>query len=81
LANEFAINRETVLLTLRRRGVAIRHRSLGPEQVTLTSEFYGQGLSLVRVAETLGVTPGAVDKALKAAGVKLRPRPGVAKPS
>ena len=56
LANEFAINRETVSLILRRRGVAIRHRSrsLGPEQVTLASELYGQGLSLARVAERLG---------------------------
>jgi hypothetical protein len=34
--------------------LAIRHRSLGPEQVALASELYDEGLSLVRVAERLG---------------------------
>ena len=56
--------------------MAIRHRSLGPDQLAEASKLYSQGLSLVRVAEALGVTRGAVSNALKTAGVKLRPRPG-----
>jgi len=42
----------------------------------MASELYDEGLSLDRVAERLGVTRGAVYNALKAAGVKLRSRPG-----
>jgi predicted DNA-binding protein YlxM (UPF0122 family) len=56
--------------------VAIRHRSLGAEQVARASELYADGLSLVHVAEELGVTRGAVNNALRAAGIPLRPRRG-----
>lgn len=66
----------TVSLILRRRKVAVRHRSLGPEQVTQASALYAEGLSLVRMAEELGVTRGAVNSALRAAGIQLRPRRG-----
>jgi predicted DNA-binding protein YlxM (UPF0122 family) len=76
LADQFAINRETVSLILRRRNVAIRHRSLGPKQVAEASMLYADGLSLVRVAEELGVTRGAVNTALRTAGIPLRPRRG-----
>jgi hypothetical protein len=76
LADEFSINRETVSLIFRRLGVAIRHRSVGSKQVAQASKLYAEGLSLMRVAERLGVTQGAVNNALKAAGVELRRRPG-----
>jgi predicted DNA-binding protein YlxM (UPF0122 family) len=66
MADEFQIKRETVSLTLRRQSDAIRHRSLGPEQVAKASQLYGGGLSLLRVAQVLGVSRGAVSNALPA---------------
>lgn len=68
LADEFRINRETASLLLRRQGVAIRHRSLGPEQVAQASKLYVDGLSLARVADAMGVIRGAVNNALEGCG-------------
>jgi hypothetical protein len=65
-AEAFDVNHETVSRILRKQEVGFRHRSLGWEQVVLASKLFADGLSLVPVAQKLGVTRGAVHNALKA---------------
>lgn len=75
LADQFNINRETFWAHFEETGR--RHTTSEPaEQVAQASELYGEGSSLLRVAQELVVSRVAVNDALRAAGIELRPRRG-----
>lgn len=74
LAVSFRINRTTVLGHVRRHGVPKRDRqALRDDDVETAATLYAEGRSAERVAEELQVAPSTVRRALKGAGVTLRP--------
>jgi hypothetical protein len=74
LAASFQVNRTTVLGHVRRHGVRKRdRRALQGEEVDRAAQLYAGGQSADWVAAQLGVAPSTVRRALKDAGVALRP--------
>jgi transposase len=80
LSGQFKINRTTVVRHLERHGVPRRgsQRKLTDEDVTAAAELYHQGWSLIRLGQHYGVDDETVRRALRKAGVTLRPRRGQA---
>ena len=76
IAAQHDVCRTTVSKYLKQRGVAIRLRSLGTNDVALAIGLYGSGLSVARVAERIGCAPNTVRSELLAAGVEMRDRHG-----
>ena len=78
LAAEFEVNRHTVSAHLERHGVARRgqKQKLTDEQVPEAIDLYASGWSLVRVGEHFDVNAETVRRALRAAGIVLRPKGG-----
>ena len=75
LAASFRINRTTVLGHVRRHGVPKRdRRALRQDDVERAVKLYPEGRSADWVAAELWVVPSTVRRALKDAGVTLRPR-------
>lgn len=75
LATTFGVHRTTVLAHLERRG-AQRRSGVVTKNIDEASRLYEQGWSLARVGEHFGVDGETVRRALRAAGVTLRPRRG-----
>jgi DNA-binding CsgD family transcriptional regulator len=74
LAASFQINRTTVLGHVRRHGVPKRNRrALRPDDVDRAAKLYSEGCSAEWVADELEVAASTVRRALKDAGVVLRP--------
>ncbi|MDA8075027.1 MAG: hypothetical protein M0Z40_07315 [Actinomycetota bacterium] len=74
LAASFRINRTTVLGHVRRHGVPKRdHRALRQDDVDKAVKLYAEGRSAEWVAEEMEVAASTVRRALKDAGVVLRP--------
>ena len=73
LATRFQVHRRTVAAILDRQGVKRRYNLLGDEEIARARQLYEQGLSLVDVGSSLGVSAGTAHSALRAAGVKTRP--------
>jgi DNA-binding transcriptional regulator LsrR (DeoR family) len=76
LAAEFRINRLTVCRYLRRAKVPLRGGGLSPSQADEVTRLYETGWSSGRLAEHFGVSADTVLKALRGAGVAVRPRRG-----
>lgn len=76
LADAVGIHRHTIAAHLKNSDVAMRRRSLTPEEVQEAAALYASGLSLVDVAERIGRRRTGVANALRKAGVQFRPRPG-----
>jgi hypothetical protein len=76
LAERFRMHRVTVSAILKRKGIALRARPLSPTQITTATQFYHEGLSLLKVGERVGCGTECVRQALMKAGVKIRPRNG-----
>jgi DNA-directed RNA polymerase specialized sigma24 family protein len=76
LADTLKISKTTVSKHLERQGVPRRMQSLNQEQVDKAIEMYGRGLSLAKIAPTLGCDPGTVRLALINAGVRTRDTQG-----
>jgi DNA-binding CsgD family transcriptional regulator len=75
LAASFRINRTTVLGHVRRHGVPKRdRRALPQDDVDKAAKLYAEGRSAEWVAGELHVAASTVRRALKVAGVPLRPR-------
>lgn len=72
LADDFGIAAKTVTAILKRQGVASRWCKLTEADVDEAERLYGQGLSLERVGERLGVNGGTVHYRLKKRGVRMR---------
>ncbi|MFH5230817.1 hypothetical protein [Antrihabitans spumae] len=74
LADQFGLHRQTVSAHLRREDVALHSRvKMTPEIVAKATTLYAEGWSTVRIGEKLGLGPSTVGKALKRAGVRMRP--------
>lgn len=76
LAARFGIHRSTVIAHLNSAGVPgqrYRGKTLTPDQVTGAAALYESGLSLSAVGERFDVDKRQVAKALRGAGVRLRP--------
>ena len=76
LATAFGADRRTLANLLENRGVQRRTRRLTDEQIHDAITRYGEGWSLARIAEHLGVYPQSVRYRPQQAGVQLRPRSG-----
>jgi DNA-binding CsgD family transcriptional regulator len=78
LAREFGVHRRTVADHLERLGVARRVNlpKLTPTDIERAVSQYQAGDSLATVGKILNVDASTVQRALKRAGVAIRPRPG-----
>jgi lambda repressor-like predicted transcriptional regulator len=76
LAEQFGVHKKTVSAHLQRAGVPRRYRLLGDAEVMEAVGLYATGWSLARLEARYEVQPNTVRRALRAAGVATRPRPG-----
>jgi lambda repressor-like predicted transcriptional regulator len=74
LARKYKMHRRTVAAHLEREGVAVREQlKVTPRLIEWAKQLYANGQSLSAIGKQLGVEASTVGKALKRAGVKLRP--------
>jgi DNA-directed RNA polymerase specialized sigma24 family protein len=76
LGTDFDIDRRTVSTYLRRAGVDSRRGRLDPDQLIDAVRLYEAGWSSGRLAQRFNVSADSVLKALRSAGVTIRPRRG-----
>jgi hypothetical protein len=76
LAAEFGINRLTVSAHIRRAGIRARRDGLDEQQAAEATHLYEAGWSSGKLAERFNVSADNVLKALRDAGVAIRPRRG-----
>ena len=79
IAVDFGITRQSLSNQLRRRGVQLRRRTPGPEDIAEMSRRYDSGDSLERVGRSLGFSAGTVRTHLLHAGVLMRDSHGNAR--
>jgi DNA-binding CsgD family transcriptional regulator len=72
LAEQFKINRTTVLAHIDRAGIARRYPKIGSKELPKIIESYSRGESLAQVGNHFGLNPGTVRSALRKAGVQMR---------
>ena len=72
LAEHFGIRRQTVSAILKRNSITPRWRRLTEADVDEAERLYGQGMSLVRVADRLKVGSETVRLRLRKRGVQMR---------
>jgi transposase-like protein len=73
LAQRFGIHRATVTVLLQRHGVELRKLRLPPTGIPMVADLYRQGWSLVQLGARFGVDSSSVWRALRDAGVTMRP--------
>jgi DNA invertase Pin-like site-specific DNA recombinase len=75
LAEQFRVDRTTVLAHLRRREVPKQvRRTLGPDEIENAIQLYVAGGSVKSVARQLQVSSSTMGRILNRAGVAMRPR-------
>jgi transposase-like protein len=79
LAAEFGCHRATIAERLKLAGVAMRHQPTTIEQVDEIVRLYESGLSMVKVAEQVGVSARTVFNYLREKGVPTRDAHGRAR--
>jgi transposase-like protein len=72
LATEFGCHRATIAERLKLAGVTMRHQPTTIKQVDEIVRLYESGLSMVKVAEQVGVSPRTVFNYLGQRGVVTR---------
>jgi DNA-binding CsgD family transcriptional regulator len=77
VAREFNITRQTVGKHLAERGIETVRR-MSEAEVTSAVEQYVDGESAATIGRRLGFDPQTVLSALRAEGIAIRPRPGIA---
>jgi len=80
LGAEFGIDRRTVSTHLRRARVSSRRSGLDQDQVLEAARLYEAGWSSGRLAQRFNVSADNVLKALRTAGMMIRPRRGGRRP-
>jgi IS30 family transposase len=74
LARKYKMHRHTVAAHLEREGVSVRPQmKMTPRLVERATKLYAEGQSTTVIGKQLGVEASTVGKALKRAGVQLRP--------
>ena len=76
LAEQFVINRTTVIAHMRREAVPKRDPVLHADKLQHAIRLYESGVSTLAIAQQLGLRPSTVWAALRRAGVQLRRRNG-----
>ena len=78
LKQMYSINRETVLIHLKRAGVTRlpNIRKLNDNEVQQAAALYAEGLSLLKTGEKFGVSERTMRRELADAGCPIRPRKG-----
>lgn len=76
IAASYGRKREAVSKAIKRAGVPVRYKVLSAEQVRDAVARYEGGDSLATLGVHFNVSPDTINRALVAAGVTLRPRPG-----
>ncbi len=71
-ARPAARHRRTVSNILHRSQVPMRRRGLSPEQIDEAARLYGEGWSLVRIGERMGMDLTTVLTRLRERGVRMR---------
>lgn len=74
LADEFKVSKSGVLVLLRSRNVVMRRLAVSPEQTAQLVDGYKQGKTVAALELETGIAHGSIQRALKAAGVQMRPR-------
>ncbi|RQM34890.1 helix-turn-helix domain-containing protein [Rhodococcus ruber] len=72
LEKHFGISRASIVKLLRDAGVSIRYQGMSSAQIDEAVRLYGDGLSLARIGEELGVDPGTVWRRLRERDVPMR---------
>lgn len=75
LAGRFGIHRTTVMTHLDRHGVERRTGNV-QRRIDEALRLYESGWSLARIGTEFGVNAETARRALRGAGVSMRPRPG-----
>jgi hypothetical protein len=76
MTERYQLGKGTILKLLREQGVVLRNPRFAPERIPEATQLYKDGWSLARLGERYGCDATVVRRALLAAGVTLRPRPG-----
>lgn len=72
LAAELGIDRRTVSIRLKARGVQMRNQRASSDEITQVVALYASGLSLVGVADKTRFSSKSVLNYLRAEGIQLR---------
>lgn len=72
LAKEFGISRLTVSERLKKTGITMRGQSPGSELIDSMVGLYESGLSLAKVGNHVGISPGTVRHYLLTRGIQMR---------
>lgn len=72
LAARWGMHRATVAAQLRRAGVELRRQGLPDDRINEAVRLYGEGWSLLRLAERYSCDDETVRQALMRKGVRLR---------
>jgi DNA-binding CsgD family transcriptional regulator len=72
LANQFYIDRRTVSIHLKRRGVAFRYQPPSPQVIDTMARLYASGHSLASVGKQVGMNASSVRAHLRERGARTR---------
>lgn len=74
LADEFGVARSSLVSMLRARHVVVRRRALSAQQIGALCSAYETGTTIAALEASTGIPHGSIQRALKSAGVEMRPR-------
>lgn len=74
LADEFKVSKSGVLVLLRSRNVVMRRLAVSSEQTVQLVDGNQQGKTVAALKLEMGIALGSIQRALKVAGVQMRPR-------
>ncbi len=74
IAEEYGLDRATMMRHLRKVGVAIRRQGLTDAQAEQAAAMYRSGMTQAQVAAEFGVSQKTAGRYLSLLGVKMRPR-------
>jgi hypothetical protein len=76
LRQRYELSQGSVIKILHRHGVQMRSHGMTDGDLPAAAELYCRGATLAQLGKRFGVSPNAVRRALKSAGIVMRPRGG-----
>jgi hypothetical protein len=76
LRQRYELSQGSVIKILHRHGVQMRGHGMTDDDLPAAAELYCRGATLAQLGKRFGVSPNAVRRALKSAGIVMRPRGG-----